>query len=76
MALEVDSFQVSGHLVHADDLVEGITHVEARHLNLKLLSDDVRHVLEVLQLEHAHLVAELDGLEKVGDHRAHLDFLN
>ena len=72
MALEVDSFQVGRHLVHADDLLEGFTHVEARHLNLKLLSDDVRHVLEVLQLEHAHLVAELNCLNNVGNHGTHL----
>jgi hypothetical protein len=72
MAFDVDSFQVSGHFIHADDLVEGISYVKTCHLNFKLLSNNVWHILKVLQLKHAHLIAELNCLNNVSNYRAHL----
>ena len=36
-AFYVDSFKVSWHPIHANDLTESIAHIKARLLNLKLL---------------------------------------
>ena len=41
VTLKIDFFQVGRHLVPADEIVKCITHVEARHLHFKLLSNGI-----------------------------------
>ena len=56
-----DVFRFSLHLVHADDLIEGFKDVEAAKFDLELVTFDFGDILQILQLEHTQLVAELNG---------------